>query len=313
MTTDLDLRSALEQDAGSAGGRSGWDDVVRRGRRRQRVQRARVGALAAVAAVAVVGAISLTRHDPDPTVTVNDPQPTTTSAPTTTSSTLEDEGLPLTGPELRGARVQGAFLTVITAPSDPPRGFDPCTARHPRVVESPEQVGVELVDASIERGHAWAACQASPFSGWGRIELTEPLGDRTLVDLTTGNEIHVVDSATILFPTTIPQPMDLEEWDEFAGPGAGTTEAMWSFGFEANDLFLNVTTDDAGGCEGGRDVSVRGSTGVLCEARNASTLEFHENGHSYVLELGVTDGRQASPYTSADLIAVAEGLEPLGG
>jgi hypothetical protein len=310
MTTPTDLHDLLNTEAGSTSGGPGWDDVVRRGRRRQRVRQAQRGVLAAVLVGAAITGVALSGGDPtvETTPPATDPPGPTTTLPyeTTTSSTVIDPAVER--PAVRAARAQGVFVTVIIPAADPTIGFDPCRDLHPRVVESDEQVGVELLDDTVERGVPWADCQSSPFSGWALIELTDPLGDRPLVDLPTDATVPVVDGASLLFPTELPEPFDIDRWDEFS-PGTS-----WEFSWSASDLFATVTTGFAAGrdCER-RPVEVRGTTGELCEAEQNLELAWEESGRRIVVALGTVDPDAELQLTVDDLLAIAEGLERLGG
>jgi hypothetical protein len=306
MTSDTELRDLLTSEAAGPSTGAGWDDVVRRGRRRQRVRRARVGALAALVAGGVVSGIALSTDDPilettppatDPTVTTERDGSTTTSVP------MVPDG------DLQAGRVQGAFLTVIIPAADPTIGFDPCADLHPRTAESADQIGIELVGDEVQRGRPWAACQSSPFSGWGTIELIEPYTGQPVIDLTTGDRVDVIDGAPLLFPTTLPEPFDIQRWDEFS------LGDEWTFSWTADDRFVNVTNDYGifpEGCDL-RTVELRGTEARLCEAGSALTLHWDEGGRTIMVELGALDSEEPTGFTVDQVLAIAEGLEPLGG
>jgi hypothetical protein len=317
MTTDHELHDLLTEVAdGPTPSAAGWDDIVRRGSHHRRATRLRNGiALGGLAAVVSVGGLAIgDRLDRDPGVVANDPTPTTPTPPTTPTTFHYETTLipPDDLSRMTAARVQGVFVTVLTAPADPVTGFDPCTARHPRVVESADGVGIELVDESVERGLPWAACQSSPFSGWGTIELTDPLGDRTLTDLSTGQAMSLIDGAPLLFPTAVPEPFDLGRWDEFHGAGGAGPE--WTFSFSADDLNLSVSTSyrDYTDC-GNEPIEVRGATGYVCQSESHGfVLGWQEGGYHRRIGLGpVSDN--ITPFTVDDVLAIAESLEPLGG
>ena len=298
MTTDTELHDLLTAEAGGPSAGAGWEDVVRRGRRRQRVRRARGVALGVFAAGAVIAGVSLSSDDPSlETLPPADPPSTTTS------STIGGEVVP-TGP-LTSARVQGAFLTMILPPADPTTGFDPCADLHPRTPQSSDQIAIELVTGE-PRGLPWASCLSSPFSAWGTIELLEPYGGQPVIDLTTGNEVDVVDAASLLFPTELPEAFTPGVWDEFA------FEDSWTFSWSAGDLFVNVTTRYGGTGECDRQtIEVRGTTGRLCDNGNGFfDLHWEEDGKTIAVELGASDPEQDSGFTVQDVLTVAEGLEP---
>jgi hypothetical protein len=325
MTTDQELRDLLSTEAGgTTRPPAAWDDIVRRGHHRRRVTRLRNGVgMGGLAAAIAIGGFALADRGPDGKgVVANDPDPTSTTTSAVESTTTVDA---LYGQGISAARAQGVFVTVITAPSDPSTGFDPCTARHPRVAETATTVTIELVDASFSSGQQWRTCQSSPFSGWGTIQLTDPLDDRTLVDATTNGEIPVVDGAQMLFPTSVPAPFDVERWDEFAADTVGVEENRplsggWTFSFPAGSFVLTVTSGYHSrlpvDCPV-RSVTVRGARGTICGSDDAPgewALLWTEVGVPYEISVGSVDTLgEPSPFTQADVLAVAESLEPLVG
>lgn len=320
MTTDTELRDLLRLEAAAPNGPGAdWDQIVRRGRHHRRVARVRTGiaasGLAALALIAVVAGTDLgdeegqgvVANQPDaPTTLDSTPVTTPISTPVTDPGGEPADGL--YGPQLSGARSLGTRVTVLTAPADPPSGFDPCAARHPRVTETATEVVVELVDASLSTGQAWVECQASPFSGWGTLELAAPLGERRLVDATTGTELTAVDGAALLFPTALPDPFDLQHWDEFTA-----VDPRWTFSFSAADQVLSLAADTLPGCPvASALMTIRGHEGSHCSAENGpGTIVWQEGGHQYSLEWVDVGGNPLSA-TVADLLAIAEDLEPLG-
>ena len=312
-TTDTELRDLLASEAGGpSGAPGGWDDVVRRGHHRQRMRRAqRLGAVLLVAGVAAT-AVALSDGDAsvdtgppasDPTTVVPDP----TSTSTTTSATA---AIPPGATTISAGRAQGAFLTVVIPAADPTTGYDPCVALHPRTAESADQIGIELIGEDIERGRPWAACQSSAFSAWGTIELLEPFGGQPVLDLTTGDEITVIDGGPLLFPTQLPEPFDIERWDEF-GPDANRGD--WTFSWSAEDVFVSVTTSSAeyGGCD--EPIEVRGVTGCREGSDGVYLVRWEEGGRQRYIEMGVVDQMDSTTFTIDDVLAVAEGLEFLSG
>jgi hypothetical protein len=181
------------------------------------------------------------------------------------------------------------------------------------VIETPEQVVIELVDHNLADSEPWAGCQSSAFSGHGLIELTDPLGGRRLVDGWDEAEIAVIDGAPLLFPTSLPQPFDIDRWDEF--PGTEASGLVWTFSFSADDQALNVSrrigTPPQPEC-GVELVEVRGVTGRLCSIERAADLNWTDaDGVSWEIELANVGGETLPE--DIDLVAIAEGLEPLGG
>jgi hypothetical protein len=310
MTSDLDLRDAL---SGAAAGppppAPGWDAVVRRGRRRQRVRRTRTAALAGLVVAVIVGSFMLTDDDQDVGTLPPATEPTAPAASTALDYTPDP---PHTDALI--ARTQGAFVTLIFPSIDlvtgVPTGADLCRY-HPLVTESPDQVLLDVVDDTVEGGTAWTRCQAST----GTIELAEPLGDRALVNARSGeivNEVTVVDSAPLLFPTTLPEPFDLERWDE------STLEfdvgRSWTFSWGTVGQHLAVTNGEytSFDCEV-RDVEVRGTAGRFCyyQQDGVFDLEWEEGGRTIAVA-GQGESRPESDVL-ADALVVAEGLEPIGG
>jgi hypothetical protein len=337
MTTDTELRDLLTAEAAvTTGGPRSWDDVTRRGRHRRRVLRARSAALAAVVAGAIVTTVALSGDDP----TVETVPPASGPGRTTVadgSATTEPLRFGVQYPNVEAARAQGVFLTLQVSWITPPRGFDPCADLHPRVVESPEQVSIELVGDAAEGALPWAECHLSsepgPESynagpttyvyggGQATIELQDPLSARTVFDLGTSEEVPVAQE--VLFPSDVPEPFDLERWDQTAGnfhatneEGFLTNQASWTFTWSAADHDLSVTTGTRalGECEGeAGDIAVRGTTGRLCASEQTGggvdyDLRWEEDGRMIAIAIGSSG---PDPLTVDDVLAVAEGLVPL--
>ena len=323
MTTDTELRDLL---SGAAHGLASpdWEGVVRRGRHHRRRSRIRTGLAAGVATVvATLGAVTaadLGRNNRTGVVAdAPDGSGTTTPGPTTTLPKLG----PLDPAVRTDARVSGVFVTILIDASDPTTGFDPCASRRPKVTESVTAVVIEIVDTTDVGAERWAACQASPFSGWATVELADPLGSRPLFGSTgdATSEIPVIDNADLLFPTALPAPFDLRRWDEFGGE-TGLVDR--TFAWSADDLHVSVRSAPLEGSEpipfgsnpgdgcSGTPVEVRGYDGALCQAeRGGFVLLWDEGGYRRRIELGpVSDN--TSPFTVDDVFAIADGLEPLG-
>jgi len=309
MTTDHELHDLLTEVAdGPTPSAAGWDDIVRRGHHHRRVTRVRNGiALGGLAAVVALAGFAVTDRGRDDRkgLVVDQPDPTTTN-----TATPESTIIALDSTRFGPARVQGVFLTVLTVVADP---YDPCTLSHPKVTETPDRVTVELVGASISSGSPWARCQAGKLSTWGLIELTDPLGDRELVDQTTGQVVQVLDGALLPFPTVVPEGFDIERWDETGNPGRGD----WTFSWWAGDVVLSVTSgpealDPAYLCDG-QPTELEGAPAVLCDEDFAMELRWTRNGR--IVQVSIADADSSSPLTySPDvLFDVASGLEPLGG
>jgi hypothetical protein len=318
MTTDTELHDLLTAEAGGPTTGASWDDVVRRGRHRQRMRRAQGVALGALVGMAVVTAISMSGDDPNLETTVTEP---TSTLPYETTTSTPVEVPPGEVPRgLGAARVQGAFLTVIIPAADPTVGFDPCTDLHPRTPQSAEQIGIALETKDEWRGEPWAACQSSPFSAFGTIELQEPYAGQPVLDLSTGDTITVIDGGPLLFPGTgtLPEPFDLEHWDEFGATDyEGTPVEHWTFSWTAGDVVLSIGQWDLegerpDGCTEQR-VQVRGVLGHLCDSASSSVLLTWADGTTFhTIELVDVSG-EPLVLEGADLVAIADGLEPLGG
>jgi hypothetical protein len=314
MTTDRELRDLLNDEAGAPPRNTApWDDIVRRGRHHRRVTRVRTGiAAGGLAALAVIALTDLGREN-DQGVVANDPDDTATTTTTASSVTVP------TSVDQVVARVSGVFVTIAISPSDPPTGFDPCTEQQPVVEETTDDVRVAVVTADPGSNARWAGCQASPFSGWATIELTDPLGTRRLIDAHDGLEVPVIDNVNLLFPTGVPAPFDITRWDESSGTG-GLTDR--TFSWSQDDLFLSVRNapleqpvpfgDNPGdGCSGD-PITIRGAEGRVCQSGKGSfVLLWDEDGWRRQIEMGPLSDN-VSPFTLEDAMAVADSLEPLG-
>jgi hypothetical protein len=319
MTTDTQLRDLLAAEAGGPAGARGWDDVVRRGRHRRRVRRVR--AMAGVALVAGVAATALALADDDPTVETVPP------ASDPTNTTVTDGRAGTSSPELPFAfripafRAQGVFLTVAMLWDGPLGGFDPCTDLHPRVIETSEQISVELVGDDAEGELPWADCGTGHMGSWGTIVLEEPVGARTV------NGRAVIDGASLLLPTELPAPFDLERREEAAAldsvpdeNGFLTEVWSWSFSWRAGMSELRLSIDSpptSDECDGeSEDIEVRGTTARLCRGAVVGNdgvgygLQWEEDGRPITISYASID---PDPLTLDGVLSIAEGLEPLGG
>jgi hypothetical protein len=201
--------------------------------------------------------------------------------------------------------------------------FHLCADLHPRVAESSDRVLVELVDESVERGGEWSRCQHARDGSTGTIELTEPLDDRTLVDAVSGEAVPVIDGDHLMFPTALPAPFDAERWRE-----ATSDDGSWTFSWTAGPrrlpagavtgpiLELRITRWDLDAERPTRcaeePVELRGVTGNLCDSDAASRLlTWAETGGFFALEVLDIVGEPLPE--GIDLVAIAQGLEPLGG
>jgi hypothetical protein len=235
---------------------------------------------------------------------------TSTTAPATTSHALQ-----LDGPA--DARAVGVYVTINLAPAVAPDGFDPCDEARPAVTETATDVVVHVVPAT-ESDQPWAQCQATAFSGWATIELLDPFGTRRLIDGRDGHEVPVISATDLLFPTWLPAPFELDHWDE-AGGETGFVDR--SFSWIHDDLFVTVRNaplegtvafgDNPGdGCTGD-PITVRGQQGSLCGGPDGSyVLMWDEGGWRRQIDLGAFPDGDAD-FTVDDLLAVADGLEPL--
>lgn len=317
MTTPDALRDVLQAEAAGTVGRppSRWDDVVQRGRHRRRVRRARSALLVGGLALLAVGAVANLR-DGDPTgVVANQPDGSSGASETTSTTTR----IGLGGSMATAARVSGVYLTVSIDAGEPGIGFDVCTARRPKITETATEVEVELVGADDPGADPWAACQVSSRSAWATVELRDPFGGRRLVDPETLREIPVLANADLLFPRTLPAPFDIDHWDELSG-GGGLVDR--TFSWSADDLVVDVRTaplegsvaipfgqNPGDGCVGD-PITVRGSQGSLCTSDRGYTLMWDEGGYRRQIELGSNDPDRAVPFTVAEALAIADGLEP---
>ncbi len=328
MTTETELRDLLDTEAGAAvRATAGWDGVVHRGRHRQRVRRVQRLGVVALVALAAVLATSLPSDDRkvDTTPPATEPSDTTVDGDPTTESSVELPDMF----RISAVRAQGAFVTVAMLWE---RGtFDPCSELHPRVVESSDQVGIDLFGAPDGRARPWAACGVGHGGAWGTLELDDALDTRTVVDVTSGYELEVVEGAPLLLPTDLPLPFQLDRRYE-AGTrrsvrdeqGYLTPVMSWSFAWRAgmSDLRLSIGEPaSSDGCGGeSRDVPVRGTTARLC-TEPAMTGAGGDGGVAYsvVWEEGASPivltyvSIEDAPLSLDEVLAIAEGMEPLGG
>lgn len=202
--------------------------------------------------------------------------------------------------------------------------FHLCEDLRPLVTESADQVVVELVEATGDRDvEDWAQCQNVHDASWGTIELTDPLDERTLVDPVIGDALEVIDGGRLLFPSALPAPFDLARWGEIANTDDGSWTLAWTAGPRRLPagaragpvLQLRVTrweldaTRPTGCTE--QPIDLRGVTGNLCDAQAGSQLlSWMEGGGFFVLEVVDIAGEPLPE--DIDLVAIAEGLEPLG-
>lgn len=276
---------------------------------------AALAAAAAVAASAVVLGVVLSNDDDGRTVE---------AAVRVTTTTTWIEG----PPRISAARVQGAVVTVIAWIPDTmvrPASYEPafhlCEDLHPSVAESADQVVVELV-ATAEPGVDWATCHNGRFSTWGTLALSDPLGDRPLVDSATGAAVPVIDGAQLLFPSALPAPFDVAHWGERAGDDGLSWSFEWLVGprdlpggaLGGPVLGLTITRWDGASAPPmectARALQVRGVTGNLCDTDAGSRLlSWTEGGGSFVIELMELAGDPLPE--DIDVVAIAERLQPL--
>lgn len=310
MTTDTELRDLLTTKAqGAIRTSAPWDDVVRRGRHHRRMARVRTGLAAVGVAALVVGGIVAADLGRDERTGVIADQP---DGPETTIDRSQPDLSRL--PDLSVARASGFHVTLLLGASVPDEGFDPCTEQAPVVTETASDVTIDVAKAFEMPGVThWLTCQSSPFISWATIELDEPFGSRRLIDASDGAEIEVVDQSHLLFPTALPAPFDIARWDEF-GTSAEADIDYWSFSFTVGDLVLNViwgplAGDPPPGCAGA-PVEVRGVDGALCVTESDIRLTWTDASSFRSIEI-VDVGGNPLP-DGIDLLAIAEGLEPLG-
>lgn len=305
MTTGTELRDLLAAEAGGPIPEpSGWDDVVRRGRHRRQVRR--VQSLAILVFVVGAATVAISQFGDDATV---DTTPATT-APAPTVQDIDPSTI-LHGVAISRARTEGASLRLFFP------DLNPCKLR-PLVVESEAQIGVALVGQRDPRGAPWAACEnardddPSSTLSWATISLGDRVADRPVVNLSTDQTVAVTDGADLLFPTSLPAPFDVDVYvepdDLFGEAGEG-----WIFRFTAEApqyVHLSSSTDlesNGSGCDG-RVVGVRGTEG--CYALNPPSLAWDERGRAFYLSMISVEVE--GDYLD-DLLAIAEGLEPLDG
>jgi hypothetical protein len=155
---------------------------------------------------------------------------------------------------------------------------------------------------------------------WGDVDLRDPVADRTLVDLSSGEQVPVTDSEDLLFPASLPAPFDVEVF-EVANEGLLGGPQDFYFRFTADDaqyVLLSQYGDpdfNGTGCDVGGDpanfrnvVEVRGVDGCF----DTQSLTWDENGRAFSLTIGITDSARLSDDTASlldDLLEIAERLE----
>ncbi len=207
MTTETELRDLLESEAhGTVRASADWDDVVRRGAHHRRKARMRNGLVAGgLVAIAVVSLLSLGPQQPG--------RDQTTAAGPTTTTVLSQRPPPV--PDLEVATAQGVSVTVVLDAATPEADFDPCTDQTVLVSESTSEVTLTIdQDGEVGGAETWAACGSGPHISWGRVDLKDPLGTRTLIDASDGVPLTVLDGSPLLFPSWVPEPFDLARWND---------------------------------------------------------------------------------------------------
>ncbi|HUW04002.1 MAG TPA: hypothetical protein VMW08_16735 [Acidimicrobiales bacterium] len=306
MTTETELRDLLESEAhGTVRASADWDDVVRRGAHHRRKARMRNGLVAGgLVVLAVVSLLSLRPQQPG--------RDQTTAAGPTTTTVLSQRPPPV--PDLEVATAQGVSVTVVLDAATPEADFDPCTDQTVLVSESTSEVTLTIdQDGEVGGAEPWAACGSGPYISWGRVDLKDPLGTRTLIDASDGVPLTVLDGSPLLFPSWVPEPFDLARWN---GSEVGVTSGAdvdygWGFTFAtAPNSFLYIHNGAMGGGScGGAPIDVRGEVGRLCENPAGSfTLVWTEDDTLHIVDLDAG----GNDFTAADVLRIAEGLEPLG-
>lgn len=311
MTTDTQLRDLLSEAAGGPASPD-WDGVVRRGRHHRRVARARLAGLAAVATIGL-GAVLLAEPEAR-TVVVDEPDVAPPSSEAPPTSVPDDTVDPVAARQLEMARVGDRIVTVTFAPEDPVTGPDTCTALGPSLVESEDEVVIGVGPAQ-EQTHEWVACHSSPFSAWATIALREPLGGRDLIDRQSGGRLATVLDEELLFPTLVPEPFEAAH-DEFGGGIVDGTEGSWTFSWSTGDLVLAVSRRTGAFerplCPDLVDVTVRGVNGEVCSDRSAVVLSWYEGRSRFEVSYADVGDGDIGAAPPLDVVAIADGLEPLG-
>ena len=151
------------------------------------------------------------------------------------------------------------------------------------------------------------------------------MGDRTAINLTSGDEMTVVDDASLLFPSGLPEPFDPERrWEWWTDQRVADEDDVfrearsWGFGWRGGESALRLSIHELASDEcddEGEDIEVRGTTGRLCRGLGvgddvvAFDLRWEEDGQTIVIAY---QSVETAPLTVDDILAIAEGLEPLG-
>jgi hypothetical protein len=310
MTTDTELRDLLVAEAGGPTREpAGWDDIMRRGQHRQRARRVQGLALFVVVAGVAITAIALSARE----ATVDTGPSATEPAPTVTGEIDPSTVLRHGDAKIQAARAEGTSLTLFFDELE-----DLCRDLRPVLRESEDQIAVGLVDAQDDRGIPWGGCgdgMRGPEDPWGTIDLRAPAADRALVDLSSGQTVTVQDGKELLFPTRLPASFDVEVFDQDSGGLLGGPED-WFFLFTAEgpereyvSLYIWADVESNGsGCDG-EGVEVRGTEGCFAGGVPPS-LTWDEGGRAISLSIVSADVEGSA---LDELLAIAEGLEPLRG
>ena len=278
MTTDSDLRDLLSSEAaGPPQPAPGWDDVMRRGRHRRRARRTQAAIVAGLAVAARGRRFVLVRSGPGAS---RPRRPPRSQAHRDSSVDIPEPDPP--GSDIASARVQGAFVTLIIGGARRARpeaaDVDPCDEYHPLVIESPTQVIIDVVDATVEEGSSWARLLGS--SGQ-RSSWRSRWAERALIDgrrrRRSSAPVDGADQRRAALPDRAPRALRARRVGRVRG-GRGT----WTFSLDRAETATSTsptatTADD--GCDP-VDVEVRGTAGRLCydESDGRFELPWEEGG-----------------------------------
>jgi hypothetical protein len=224
---------------------------------------------------------------------------------------------------LEGVRTQGERGLLLTFVGGPPPtdAMDPCEKSYrPDVVQSGDRVVVTVRErpstVPLPRGFS---CALVGYFRTASVELGRPLGDRVLVDGTTGRQRRPFDGATLLSPRFLPdgwamlqegpgfdEPEQSVEWRRtFGPPRLSPRDGRCA---ETVTPVSVSQSPDAGVLGPGEPVELRGTRGtVVHDTSGGARIRWAERGQ--VVEVADTPSCAGTPQGDVDLLLrIAGGL-----
>lgn len=224
---------------------------------------------------------------------------------------------------IEGVRTQGErglLLTFIGGPP-PTDAMEPCEKSYRLdVVQSGDRVVVTIrsLPSTVPLPRD-SFCQAMGYFRTASVELGRPLGDRVLVDGTTGRQRRTFDSATLLSPRFLPDGWAMLQ----EGPGFDEPEPSvgWRRRFgpppvpprdgRCAETVTPVSVSqspDPGVLGPGEPVELRGTRGIVVhDTSGGARIRWAERGQ--VMEVAATPSCAGTPQGDVDLLLrIAGGL-----